>query len=87
MSTFTFGFVISQLEELNRTDLQDPHIKKLCIKVYARPELHKDLEATVKLELHYNYALICPAFYHSKFMKELKSRCCRYNPISELIFH
>jgi hypothetical protein len=48
MSTFTFGFVISQLTLLNRTDLQDPHIKNLCIKVYARPELHRDLEQTVK---------------------------------------
>lgn len=48
MSSFTFGFVISQLTLVERTDLQDPHIKKLCIKVYARPDIHKDLEMTVK---------------------------------------
>ena len=48
MSTFTFGFVISQLTQLNRTDFSDPHIKKLCIKVYARPDLHRDLEQTVR---------------------------------------
>lgn len=47
MSTFTFGFVISQLAVLNRVDLPNPLMKKLCIKVYARPELHKDLEQTV----------------------------------------
>lgn len=49
MSTFTFGFVISQLSLLNRTDFADPNLKKLCIRVYARPDLHKDLEQTVKL--------------------------------------
>lgn len=47
MSTFTFGFVVSQLALLERTDLQDPRIK-LCIKVYARPDIHKDLDLTVK---------------------------------------
>ena len=47
MSTFTFGFVISQLQYLNRTHIPDPTLKKPCIKVYARPELHKDLDQTV----------------------------------------
>lgn len=47
MSTFTFGFVISQLMLVNRTDFADPRNNKVCIKVYARPELHKDLENTV----------------------------------------
>lgn len=48
MSSFTFGFVISQLTLLNRTDFSDPHLKKLCIKVYARPEIHRDLDQTVR---------------------------------------
>lgn len=47
MSTFTFGFLISQLSVVNRTDFPDPNIKKLCIKVYARPDLHKDLQDSV----------------------------------------
>jgi hypothetical protein len=47
MSTFTFGFVISQLALLNRTLPANADIKDLCIKVYARPELLSDLEQTV----------------------------------------
>ncbi|XP_070504143.1 aminopeptidase N-like [Chironomus tepperi] len=44
MSTFTFGFLISQLTVVEKSDyLQDPHIKNVCIKVYARSELHADL--------------------------------------------
>lgn len=53
MSTFTFGFVISQLALLARTNFADPRMKKLCINVYARPELHKDLDQTVDLIFHF----------------------------------
>lgn len=49
MSPFTFGFVISQLTLLERVDFPSPLMKKLCIKVYARSDLHKDLEQTVKM--------------------------------------
>ena len=47
MSTFTFGFVISQLVQLNRTSFPDVRLKNLCVKVYARPDLFRDLDASV----------------------------------------
>lgn len=87
MSTFTFGFVISQLALLERLDFPDPHMKKLCIKVYARPELHKDLEKTVKvidLESRAAYEIL---FLFSTFTRESRSLCCRYKIILALIFH
>lgn len=50
MSTFTFGFLISQLTVVERTDFPDPHIQNVCIKVYARSDLHADLQNVVSIK-------------------------------------
>lgn len=84
MSTFTFGFVISQLQQVNRTDFQDPHIQNLCIKVYARPDMHKDLLESVS-EKCFKFILFFGNFYR-EFMSALKSRCCLFSHTLELNF-
>jgi hypothetical protein len=86
MSTFTFGFVISQLTLLNRTDFQDPHIKNLCIKVYARPELHKDLDQTVMQFNGFKVIKSIEILSYRESMRELKNHCCQFNVIWGLIF-
>ena len=63
MSTFTFGFVISQLVQLNRTSFPDVRLKNLCVKVYARPDLFRDLDASVSTKMlnyfqSFNYSIL-----------------------------
>lgn len=52
MSTFTLGFVISQLSLLNRTATPDPELKRPCtLRIWARPDIHDELEASVSLSV------------------------------------
>ena len=48
MSTFTLGFVISQLVELPRPSIQEPGFNGPCIRVWSRPDLAADLTAAVR---------------------------------------
>lgn len=41
MSTFTFGFVISQLSEVNRT--YHTPLEKPILKIYGRKDFHKEI--------------------------------------------
>lgn len=49
MSTFTFGFVISQLSEVNRT--YHTAIEKPVLRIYGRKDFHKEI--SVKLFIHF----------------------------------
>lgn len=49
MSTFTFGFVMSELEMLSKTQLTDVHLKNVCVKIYGRSEMLDELDRAVSL--------------------------------------
>lgn len=73
MSTFAFGFLISQLTVVEKTDyLQDPNIKNVCIKVYARSELHADLINTVSNICQSDMNHVLKINIYRESMKELK---------------
>lgn len=48
MSTFTLGFVISQLVELPRSTVLESGANGPCIRVWSRPDLGADLTAAVR---------------------------------------
>lgn len=50
MSTFTFGFVISQLSEVNRT--YHTELEKPILKIYGRKDFHSEI--SVKARRHKN---------------------------------
>lgn len=49
MSTFTLGFVISQLETFKRTDFVDSDPKIPCIRFHGRSGISDELEKSVKV--------------------------------------
>lgn len=51
MSTFTFGFVMSELEMLSKTQLTDVHLKNVCVKIYGRSEMLDELDRAVNFSV------------------------------------
>jgi hypothetical protein len=46
MSTFTFGFVMSQLTQVQRLGEPAEQCGKICVKIWARPDIHMDLNGS-----------------------------------------